>query len=138
MATQIKRRSEDAFFKAPPTFPARFPNGMPVGKRTLKRAEQNRILNARLPEIKKRCELNVSPHCTKVFYLSWAHSKKSRFITTDKDWQEAARSCLACHDVAESMSHAEMKRLILEAIAKRKPSLLCVIKKRKKQTFPNG
>lgn len=137
MATQIKQ-SYAPMWKPKREFPKRFPSGFPHGPRTIKRQEQNKILNVRLPEIKKRCELNVSPHCTKVFSLSLAHSKKSRFITTDKDWQEAARSCLACHDVADSMSHAEMKRLILEAIAKRKPSLLCVVKKREKQTLPNG
>ncbi len=118
MASQIDNASTEAFFKAPREFVPRFPNGMPIGKRTVERQKQNRILNERLPDIKKSCELRL-PGCLGNKFLSWAHSKKSRFITTDKDWQEAARSCLCCHQKIEAMSHAEMKRLVVAAIKKR-------------------
>lgn len=127
MATQIKQ-SYEPMWKEKRTFPARFPNGMPVGKRTLKRAEQNRELNKLPDSVKKHCELQISPNCTRTRLLTWAHSLKSRFILTDKDWQEAARACLPCHDVADSMKHSEMKALVLLAISKRK----------KKQILPNG
>lgn len=127
MATQIRRRSEDAFFKAPRTFPARFPNGMPVGKRTIKRQEQNRILNERLKHIKRQCEVQIPGVCVRNILLTWMHSKKSRFILTDKDWQEAARACQPCHLYGESKGHKFMRELVL-----------CVIKKREKQTLPNG
>lgn len=119
MGSKIKQDYTQSFFKPKREYPKRSPNGFPVGPRTIKRQEQNRILNERLPEIKKRCEIRISSYCTGTSRLSWAHSKKSRFLLTDKDWQEAARCCLPCHDKIEVMSHADMKRIVLEAINKR-------------------
>lgn len=59
--------------------------------------------------------------CWKTSHLTWAHSKKSRFLVTEKDWQEAARACIYCHSLIEEKKHPEMERIIKAAIARRKP-----------------
>lgn len=120
MSSQIKRQTEGAFFKEPREFKKRDAKNFPIGPRTIKRQEQNRILNERLPEIKKYCEIQIAGVCVHNIMLTWCHSKKSRFITTDEDWQEAARGCLPCHQYIEPLSHAEMKEIVLAAIARRK------------------
>lgn len=118
MASMIKRQSDAPFFKEQRTFPARFPNGLPIGPRTEKRAKENR----KLGKLKiTYCELQLSPNCTGGHYLSWMHFAKSRFLLTDKDWQTACRACIPCHQVGESMSHKDMKRIVLDAIGRRKP-----------------
>lgn len=120
MSSQIARRSDDAFFKEPKTFVDRGPNGFPIGPRTRERAKQNRELNKLPGSVKRACEIKL-PGCLHTLFLSWAHDKKSRFILTDKDWQTAARACGFCHDQLDHhMNHSEMKRLVNEAIAKRK------------------
>ena len=119
----VKRRTEGAFFKPKREFPARSGNGkgMPIGPRTKARAKGNRDLNKLPREVTHRCELRIKGVCIGDRMLQWAHAQKSRFLLTDKDWQEAARSCAACHQTVEAISHREMKRLICEAISRRKP-----------------
>lgn len=97
-------------------FKARGPGGFPVGKRTEKRKSENRKLD-KLGI--KECEIRIPGKCVRHIMLTWAHSKKSRFLLNDKDWQEAARACLPCHDHIEALGHKEMHRLVTEAIAKR-------------------
>jgi len=119
--SQIKQeRGNEAFFKEPRTFGKRFPNGFPIGERTKRRQKENAKLN-KLPEsVKRHCEIKLDG-CLGNKFLSWQHSKKSRFILTDKDWQEAARACGFCADALDhKMSHAEMHRIITEAIKRRK------------------
>lgn len=118
MSSQIANRSTEAFFKPARQFPKRGPNGFPIGPRTERRASENRELNKL--QI-RHCEIQISHNCARTSMLSWAHSQKSRFLVTKADWQEAARCCIPCHQEIEAMSHAEMKRLICEAIKRRKP-----------------
>jgi hypothetical protein len=114
----VKRQSDEPFFKAPREFPKRGPGGFPIGPRTRRRAAENAQLRKTVST--KLCELKIEGVCTKTG-VCWAHSQKSRFLTTSRDWQEAARSCLPCHDHAEKLSHKEMRALIVAAIRKRKP-----------------
>lgn len=128
--SMIKRRSDDAFFKAPRKFPARSGNGkgFPIGQRTRDRQAGNRKLNKLPREITHRCELGrtgMIPEgvCIGDKMLQWCHDRKSRFILTEKDWQEAARGCAGCHDyVDHHCSHAKMKTIVQAAIARRKPT----------------
>lgn len=117
MASQI-RQPEGAFFKEPREFKRRFPNGFPVGPRTERRAKENAKLRKRTGI--NYCEVRISPNCTRNRYLSWAHSRKSRYLATSADWQEACRACCPCHDVLEGMSHARMAKVVRAAIASRK------------------
>lgn len=117
MATTIQT-TEKAFFKEPRTFPKRGVNGFPIGPRTERRAKENQELRKLKID---RCEIRIKGICVDRIMLTWAHSKKSRFLVTSKDWQEAARSCLPCHDYLDTKcSHAEMKRLVCAAIKRRK------------------
>ncbi len=99
------------------TFPKRFPNGFPQGRRTERRQKENAKLNNLGI---RHCELGISPYCYKTSGLTWCHSRKSRFLVTPEDWQDACRACLPCHSMAEEMSHADMFRAIRAAIARRK------------------
>lgn len=118
--SQIKPRSEEAFFKIQKTLAPRYGGKdvtpFPVGKRTIKRQEMNRELNKL--EI-KQCEIRL-PGCWKTSHLQWCHATKSRFIVTDKDWKRAARGCAYCHHVIEQWKHKDMAAIIDEAIARRK------------------
>jgi hypothetical protein len=117
MASQVKPTYEP-MWKEPRQFPKRFLNGFPVGPRTQLRAKHNAKLN-KLGI--RHCEVRISPHCAGNRMLTWAHSKKSRFLVNDTDWMTAARCCLPCHDVLDNeMSHAQMEREVKTAIAKRK------------------
>ena len=122
MSSMIKRKTEEAFFKQKRVFPRRSPGGFPIGPRTRERQKQNAKLNKLPDSVKKVCELKIPGVCAGNIMLTWCHSKKSRFITTDKDWQEAARGCLPCHDFTEAEGHVKMKRRIIEAIKRRKPT----------------
>jgi hypothetical protein len=116
----VKRKSGEPFFKEPRKFPARDVKGFPIGPRTKERQKQNAVLNKLPPHIKKHCEIKIPGVCVKTIMLTWAHSKRSRFILTDKDWQEAARACQPCHQYIDDRGHAFMHRAVTEAISKRK------------------
>lgn len=96
--------------------------GLGIGKRTLKR----RAMNARLKRMfvengyPQECELKLGK-CQKTWALSWAHSKKSRFLITDEDWLEAALACQNCHNEIECLPHDQMKTIVIRAISSRKP-----------------
>lgn len=115
MSSQIARSTEP-FFKPKRSFPQRFPNGFPVGKRTLARAAANRDMNKQGINY---CEIRISGTCQGRSFLGWAHLVKSRYLVTAKDWRTAARSCAACHDIIEAMTHSEMACVVREAIARR-------------------
>lgn len=93
---------------------------MKCGKRTLKR----RAMNARLKKEVgdrlgiKSCEIKLDG-CLMDFAMSWAHSRKSRFLVTDEDWMHAALACCYCHDKIEAMSHEAMFKKVSDAIDKR-------------------
>lgn len=117
-ATQVKTRQTGNFFKAPRSFCKRDVKGFPIGKRTERRAKENKELR----KLKiSRCEIRIRDVCVDRIMLTWAHSKKSRYLVTSKDWQEAARCCLPCHQQIEAMPHKRMMAVILNAIARRKP-----------------
>lgn len=119
MASMVLQPNQGSFFKAKRVFKKRGVNGFPIGPRTERRAKENRQLN----KLKiKHCEVQIAPECAGHHLLTWAHSKKSRYLVTSKDWQEAARCCLPCHRVIEAMSHAEMKQLVVAAIKRRSVS----------------
>lgn len=91
-----------------------------IGKRTRKRM----AMNARLKKMAVEkgictCEVKLEG-CLKNWALTWAHSKKSRFLVTDEDWMEAALCCVSCHNKIEAMSHEEMFKKVTNAIANRK------------------
>lgn len=115
----VKPAQTGAFFKPPREFKKRFPGGMPIGKQTERRAAENRQLAKHKIN---RCEIRIEGVCADNVMLTWAHSKKSRFLTTSKDWQEAARSCLPCHQHIEALPHKEMAAIILAAIKRRRPT----------------
>jgi hypothetical protein len=91
-----------------------------IGKRTLKRRAMNNRLAKMFIEkgYQQTCELKEDG-CLRAFSLSWAHSKKSRYIVTDDDWMEAALACPHCHDKIEAMSHEEMFEKVMSAIGRR-------------------
>lgn len=66
----------------------------------------------------QECELKLRG-CLVTWSLTWAHSKKSRFLITDDDWMTAALACVHCHDKVEEMSHEKMEAVILTAIVRR-------------------
>lgn len=114
-----------SFFKAKRVFPRRGPGGFPVGPRTIRREKENAELRRTVKT--KHCELGPVLRdlhgftgCTKRA-TSWAHSKKSRFLCTSKDWQEAAHACIACHDFIEALGHLTMSAIVRAAIARRQP-----------------
>lgn len=61
-----------------------------------------------------RCEM-----CNGSFALSFAHSKKRRFIYTDDDWEEVALLCQTCHDRIEHSGHDNMYNSVMEVIRNR-------------------
>ena len=84
------------------------------GKRGLLRQRYNRELG-KLGIT--HCELHSG--CWNNFGLTWAHSMKSRFLITPEDWMQACRACIPCHEKIESMSHAEMRAIVVAAIERR-------------------
>jgi hypothetical protein len=91
-----------------------------AGKRTKKRVAMNaRLKKMAIDKGITRCELRL-PGCLKTWALTWAHSKKSRFLITEEDWMEAALCCVACHEKIEAMSHELMHKKVTEAIERRR------------------
>ena len=68
------------------------------------------------------CELHWPHHCWHTEGLSWAHSKKRRFIQGDEIY-EVALLCPIAHDLAENLPHKEMYKLICEIIQRREERL---------------
>lgn len=121
MASQVRRQSEDAFFREPRQFGKRSPTGWPIGPRTERRAKENRQLNKLPDSVKRVCEVRIEGVCVGNKYLTWSHALKSRFLVTSADWQRAARSCQPCHlHCEEKMSHKERSALIDAVIERRK------------------
>ena len=66
------------------------------------------------------CELRISPDCKRDSWLSFAHSRKRRFITTEEQLREVGLACIPCHvELDERMSHEEMEEAVLKAIHRR-------------------
>ena len=88
-----------------------------AGKRTAKRQAMNRKLDQLGIT---RCEVRIPGKCVDSIMLTWAHSKKSRFLVSDEDWLEACRACIPCHDYIEAQSHEKMREAVVKAIGARK------------------
>ncbi len=115
----VRPQAPPVFPKPPREFKARGPGGFPIGERTRRRQRENREL-AKLDI--RQCEIRIPGICLRNKMLTWAHSKKSRFLVTKRDWQEAARSCLTCHQHIEAAGHTAMRAIVLAAIRARKKS----------------
>lgn len=57
--------------------------------------------------------------CHGTFGLSFAHSKKRRFIQTDEDWEEVALLCQPCHQKIEFSGHENMYEAVRRIIENR-------------------
>lgn len=114
----VKPPETGAFFKPPREFPKRSPGGFPIGRQRERRDAENRQLAKKHIN---RCEVRIEGICVDRIMLCWAHSKKTRFLTTSKDWQEAARCCLPCHQHIEALPHSKMRAIIVGAIHRRRP-----------------
>lgn len=91
-----------------------------MGPRGKKRKDMNRELDKKLRALGiDECEIRIPGVCVRHIMLHHAHALKSRFIQTDEDWLRAALCCDPCHDKIEALPHAEMARLVDEAIARR-------------------
>lgn len=124
MSSMIKA-PDGAFFKPKRVHPRRGANGFPIGPRTIRREKENAQLRKTVKT--KHCELGPVlleiygfRGCTKRA-TNWAHSKKSRFLVTSRDYQEAAHSCLCCHDFVEPLGHKKMAAAVVAAIKRRPP-----------------
>jgi hypothetical protein len=91
-----------------------------IGKKTLKRRAMNLRLKKRHIEngYPQTCEIKL-PKCMGSWANGWAHSKKSRYITTDELWMTAVLACPQCHETIEAMSHDAMEKIVLDIIANR-------------------
>lgn len=47
------------------------------------------------------CEIKLSVHCRLTNYLTFAHTKKRRKITTPEDLRRVVLACQPCHEVVE-------------------------------------
>lgn len=122
MGSMIKRRSDDAFFKEKRTFGARDSKNWPIGPKQKMRAAGNKILNKLPREITHVCEVRIQGVCIGNRFLTWSHKWKARYMTTVKDYLEAARSCQPCHTYCEEkLSHQKRAETIQAAIDRRKP-----------------
>lgn len=117
-ASQVKRPSDDAFFREKREFKRRDAKGWPVGPRTVRRTKENAELNKLPDSVRNFCEIRL-PGCLRDKLLQWCHATKSRFLLTSKDWQTACRGCAYCHQTIEAMSHVDMKRIVTDAIKRR-------------------
>jgi hypothetical protein len=64
------------------------------------------------------CELRIDG-CQGTQFLSFAHSKKRRNITTDEGIREACLACQSCHSKVELMPESEMGVLVRAALVAR-------------------
>jgi sugar phosphate isomerase/epimerase len=73
-------------------------------------------------KIKKIFEANNITCCEKCgnrSFLTFAHSKKRADIKTQKDMEEVALLCQACHRDIEFMSHEAMYNIVTRIISER-------------------
>ena len=78
-----------------------------IGKRTRKRIDTNAILKERFLRWGiTHCELGYVGCWREV--QGFAHSKKSRNLITEEDWQEVIAACNSCHDQIEILGNKGM------------------------------
>ena len=84
--------------------------------------ERNRKWPTYRAKLKKQFEsmgITRCEQCSGTFALSFAHSRKRRFITTEADLMEVALLCQKCHETAEHSGHEEMFETINTIISSR-------------------
>jgi hypothetical protein len=65
------------------------------------------------------CELGY-PGCFRNNFLSFAHSKKRRYITSQEELEEVCLACQKCHDDVEYSGRKNMYNTVRSVIARRK------------------
>lgn len=65
------------------------------------------------------CELRRDPNCTPNHFLTPAHSRKRRNITTPEGLREIVIACVHCHQAIELLPEAEMEAIVQGVIAAR-------------------
>ena len=65
------------------------------------------------------CELRRSNDCTPNHFLTPAHSKKRRNITTPEELREVCIACCHCHQEIEMLPEAEMTAIVRDTISNR-------------------
>ena len=94
-----------------------------IGPKTAAWMEAREHLKHRFEEMQvTTCELHWPHHCWRNNGLSFAHSKKRRFIEGDEIY-EVALLCPIAHDMVERLSHREMYNVIREIIKNREEKL---------------
>lgn len=91
-----------------------------VGKRTLEWDRTRRKLKIAFERAGiTSCEIMESSWCTGDHNLSFAHSLKRRFITTQAQLEEVVLCCVNCHENIEALGHKRMARTIRTMITAR-------------------
>lgn len=70
-----------------------------------------------------RCEMGRA-RCLGALFLGFAHSKKRRFIVSQKDRECVALLCVECHNFVELMPRQKMEETILNIIANRESKVI--------------
>jgi len=87
-----------------------------IGRKTKDWARVRRGLVPRFERVGiTSCEIHF-PQCWRNDCLSFAHTKKRRFVT---DLTRVVLACAACHTAVEGMSHEEMERVLEKIISER-------------------
>lgn len=85
-----------------------------IGPRTRRRNQATAYLRKTIDPT--YCEVKL-PGCT-AYGTDWSHTKKSRNLVGD-DWEQAVRSCRACHNTTELWSQKRFQPFLEEIIARR-------------------
>lgn len=73
----------------------------------------------KLKTIFEQMGITFCEKCGSDFGLSFAHSKKRRFILDQSELEEVALLCIKCHSEIEVLPHSEMYSAISNIINKR-------------------
>lgn len=84
-----------------------------------KKGKANQKNNRELKKIFTELNIDFCEVCGTRDGLTYAHSKKRRFITDDQSMKEVALLCLRHHIEIEALSHAEMYQKVTEIIERR-------------------
>lgn len=76
-------------------------------------------VRARLKKTFENLGITFCEICGSTFNLSFAHSKKRRFITSEAELTEVCLICIPCHQEIETLPHVEMHRKVIEIIERR-------------------
>jgi hypothetical protein len=65
------------------------------------------------------CEIQL-PGCKRDSFLTFAHSRKRRYIKTQQQLEEVALACVLCHMRIEALPESEMTKIVQEIISERR------------------